>query len=145
MPGMTGFDVISAIADIHRPHIVFVTAYDTFALRAFEVHALDYLLKPVNEERFDAAIDYKAPAGDIDERLKAVCSEGVDCFFDNSSGPVHDVVLRHINIHARIAICGTVAYSSWKPWHDGPRPERHLLLKRALVRGFTGPFKESRS
>jgi two-component system, LytTR family, response regulator len=56
MPGKTGFDVISAIADAERPHVVFVTAYDKFALRAFEVHALDYLLKPVNEERFDAAL-----------------------------------------------------------------------------------------
>ena len=56
MPGKTGFDVISAIADAQRPHVVFVTAYDNFALRAFEVHALDYLLKPVNEERFDAAL-----------------------------------------------------------------------------------------
>jgi two-component system, LytTR family, response regulator len=57
MPGKTGFDVISAIADGQRPHVVFVTAYDKFALRAFEVHALDYLLKPVNEERFDAAVE----------------------------------------------------------------------------------------
>ena len=56
MPGKTGFDVISAIADAQRPHVVFVTAYDKFALRAFEVHALDYLLKPVNEDRFDAAV-----------------------------------------------------------------------------------------
>lgn len=56
MPGKTGFDVISAIADGQHPHVVFVTAYDKFALRAFEVHALDYLLKPVNEERFDAAV-----------------------------------------------------------------------------------------
>jgi two-component system, LytTR family, response regulator len=56
MPGKTGFDVISAIAGGQRPHVVFVTAYDNFALRAFEVHALDYLLKPVNEERFDAAL-----------------------------------------------------------------------------------------
>jgi two-component system, LytTR family, response regulator len=56
MPGKTGFDVISSIADVQRPHIVFVTAYDKFAVRAFEVHALDYLLKPVNEERFDAAL-----------------------------------------------------------------------------------------
>jgi two-component system LytT family response regulator len=55
MPGKTGFDVISAIGP-QRPHVVFVTAYDNFALRAFEVHALDYLLKPVNEERFDAAL-----------------------------------------------------------------------------------------
>jgi two-component system LytT family response regulator len=56
MPGKTGFDVIGAIEDAQRPHVVFVTAYDKFALRAFEVHALDYLLKPVNEERFDAAL-----------------------------------------------------------------------------------------
>jgi two-component system LytT family response regulator len=56
MPGKTGFDVISAIPVAQRPHVVFVTAYDNFALRAFEVHALDYLLKPVNEERFDAAL-----------------------------------------------------------------------------------------
>jgi two-component system LytT family response regulator len=56
MPGKTGFDVIGAIVDAQRPHVVFVTAYDKFALRAFEVHALDYLLKPVNEERFDAAL-----------------------------------------------------------------------------------------
>jgi two-component system LytT family response regulator len=56
MPGKTGFDVISAVAGVPRPHVVFVTAYDNFALRAFEVHALDYLLKPVNEERFDATV-----------------------------------------------------------------------------------------
>lgn len=56
MPGKTGFDVIGAIQDAERPHVIFVTAYDKFALRAFEVHALDYLLKPVNEERFDAAL-----------------------------------------------------------------------------------------
>jgi two-component system, LytTR family, response regulator len=56
MPGRTGFDVIGAIEDGPRPHVVFVTAHDKFALRAFEVHALDYLLKPVNEERFDAAV-----------------------------------------------------------------------------------------
>ena len=56
MPGTTGFDVMNAIEGAQRPHVVFVTAYDKFALRAFEVHALDYLLKPVNEERFDAAV-----------------------------------------------------------------------------------------
>jgi two-component system LytT family response regulator len=56
MPGKTGFDVMNAIPAHQRPHVVFVTAYDKFALRAFEVHALDYLLKPVNEARFDAAL-----------------------------------------------------------------------------------------
>jgi two-component system LytT family response regulator len=56
MPGKTGFDVISEIDAGKCPYIIFVTAFDKFALKAFDVHALDYLLKPVNEERFQAAL-----------------------------------------------------------------------------------------
>ena len=52
MPGKSGFDVIGAIEGPHCPHIVFVTGFDSYAVQAFEVHALDYLLKPVNEKRF---------------------------------------------------------------------------------------------
>lgn len=52
MPGKTGFDVIEAIEGPHCPHIVFVTAFDKYAVQAFEAHALDYLLKPVSERRF---------------------------------------------------------------------------------------------
>jgi two-component system LytT family response regulator len=55
MPGADGFDVVRAIAgvgDATMPRIVFVTAHDRYALRAFEVHAFDYLLKPVAEDRF---------------------------------------------------------------------------------------------
>jgi hypothetical protein len=37
---------------------------------------------------------------------------------------------------ARIAICGTASYASWDPWNEGPRPERHLLVKRAIIKGF---------
>src|SRR3984957_578107 len=56
MQGKTGFDVIAALPETKCPHVVFVTAFDRFAVRAFEVHALDYLLKPVNEERFNASL-----------------------------------------------------------------------------------------
>jgi two-component system, LytTR family, response regulator len=56
MPGKDGFDVIAAIEAPHCPHIVFVTAFDDYAIRAFEVHALDYLLKPVSEQRFEASM-----------------------------------------------------------------------------------------
>ncbi len=58
MPGMDGFDVIGAIdsEDVPRPAIVFTTAYDQYALRAFEIHAVDYLLKPFTSERLSAAI-----------------------------------------------------------------------------------------
>ena len=51
MPGLNGFDVLNIVG--HRPLIVFVTAYDEFAVRAFEARALDYLLKPVQQRRFD--------------------------------------------------------------------------------------------
>lgn len=56
MPGMTGFDVLAKLPAKLMPHVVFVTAYDHFALRAFEVHAVDYLLKPFNRARFAEAL-----------------------------------------------------------------------------------------
>jgi two-component system LytT family response regulator len=52
MPGIDGFDVLNNIPTSERPFIVFVTAYDQFAVRAFEYHALDYILKPYTNERF---------------------------------------------------------------------------------------------
>ena len=56
MPGMDGFDVVQAVGVERMPTTIFVTAYDEYALRAFEVHALDYLLKPVEEERLQTAL-----------------------------------------------------------------------------------------
>ncbi|PWT76062.1 MAG: DNA-binding response regulator [Proteobacteria bacterium] len=68
MPGMDGFDVIGAIGSEHVPipAIVFTTAYDQYALRAFEIHAVDYLLKPFTAERLNSAIQR------VRERLSAV-------------------------------------------------------------------------
>jgi two-component system LytT family response regulator len=58
MPGLDGFDVIDAVGTGAMPVVIFVTAYDEHALRAFDVHALDYLLKPLDEERFTEALDH---------------------------------------------------------------------------------------
>ncbi|HKX62536.1 MAG TPA: LytTR family DNA-binding domain-containing protein [Verrucomicrobiae bacterium] len=55
MPELDGFGVLEALADIPLPAIVFVTAYDQFAVRAFEANAVDYLLKPFDRERFEMA------------------------------------------------------------------------------------------
>ncbi|WP_282044127.1 LytR/AlgR family response regulator transcription factor [Winogradskyella flava] len=55
MPGMTGFDVLTHLEEL--PQIIFSTAYDQYALKAFEVHAVDYLLKPYTKERFKVAVD----------------------------------------------------------------------------------------
>ncbi len=51
MPGLTGFDLVDALAASERPAVIFVTAYDEYAVRAFEVQAVDYLLKPFDDER----------------------------------------------------------------------------------------------
>ena len=51
MPGLSGVDVVRALAPSERPHIVFVTAYDRFAVEAFDLYAVDYLLKPFDRER----------------------------------------------------------------------------------------------
>jgi two-component system LytT family response regulator len=58
MPGLSGFDVLDAIDS--RTNVIFTTAFDQYALRAFEVHALDYLLKPFDEERLSASLDRAA-------------------------------------------------------------------------------------
>jgi two-component system LytT family response regulator len=57
MPEMDGFAVVDAIAEKHLPAIIFVTAYDRYAVRAFEVHALDYLLKSYDRDRFESAVE----------------------------------------------------------------------------------------
>lgn len=56
MPGLDGFAVVRSLLDTHMPLIVFVTAFDQYAMEAFETHALDYLLKPVEEARLKDAI-----------------------------------------------------------------------------------------
>ena len=57
MPGMDGFDVLRSIGPSAVSAVIFVTAYDRYALRAFETHALDYLLKPFSDERFAQVMD----------------------------------------------------------------------------------------
>jgi len=55
MPELGGFEVLASFEPESTPYVIFVTAYDQYAVRAFEVHAFDYLLKPFDNERFDTA------------------------------------------------------------------------------------------
>jgi two-component system LytT family response regulator len=81
MPELDGFDVLQAVGVGRVPVVIFVTAYDQFALRAFEAHALDYLLKPFDDERFEAALQrarrriHERQGGDLDVRLRALLEE----------------------------------------------------------------------
>jgi two-component system LytT family response regulator len=80
MPGMNGFEMLDKLKSEDMPVIIFVTAYDKYALKAFEVHAADYLLKPINTSRFESAVKYaleqienhnqKEYSGNIKELIK---------------------------------------------------------------------------
>lgn len=81
MPEVGGFEVLEALKSVNVPHVIFVTAYDQYAVRAFEVHALDYLLKPFDRERFESAWR-RAKAhilasrnGEVDQRILAILEE----------------------------------------------------------------------
>jgi len=81
MPGLSGFEVLKRLPKSRHPFIIFLTAYDQFALRAFEVHALDYLLKPIDAERFAEAMErarrqLKLQSADsIEARLRGLLDE----------------------------------------------------------------------
>lgn len=81
MPEINGFEVLQNINPVKPPAIIFVTAYDHYAIQAFDVHALDYLLKPFNRERFKRAVERaheqieKAQTGKIDERLTSLLAD----------------------------------------------------------------------
>ena len=78
MPGLDGFGVIQEIGFEQMPAVIFVTAYDQYALRAFDVHAVDYLLKPIDSERFREALRrvrlqiQNQTLGSLTQQLKAL-------------------------------------------------------------------------
>ena len=83
---------------------------------------------------YDAAIDYKASG--LEDAIDNACPNGVNVYFDNTSGVISDTVYPRLAVGARVVICGTASISSWDPWPTGPRIERHLLVKRARAQGF---------
>ena len=88
----------------------------------------------LDEFGYDAAIDYKA--AELDAALAAACSAGIDVYFDNTAGAISDAVMQRLNVGARVVICGTASIASWDPLPQGPRVERHLLVKRARMQGI---------
>lgn len=88
----------------------------------------------MSEFGYDAAVDYRSAS--FESNLGAACSAGVNVYFDNTSGRISDAVLTHLAKGARVVICGTASVSSWDPWPQGPRVERHLLNKSARMQGF---------
>jgi NADPH-dependent curcumin reductase CurA len=87
----------------------------------------------IEEFGFDDALDYRA--SDFTDRLARSCAAGVDVYFDNTSGPISDAVMRHLAHRARVVICGTASVPTWDPLPSGPRPNRQLLIRSARMEG----------
>jgi len=82
---------------------------------------------------FDACVDHKA--GGLSEALRAHCPDGVDIYFDNVGGPILDTMLRAMNVHSRVVICGLVAeYNATEPY--GYRNFRSVLVNRIRMQGM---------
>jgi two-component system, LytTR family, response regulator len=101
MPGKSGFDVIEAIGCDTFPRVIFVTAHDQYAIRAFEVSALDYLLKPIDDERFDIALGRARESlardhdSDVGRRLASLLGEVAGRGSEQrSSDQAHRMVVR---------------------------------------------------
>ena len=93
---------------------------------------VDYL---VRELGFDAAFNYKTTE-DYLKKLKELCPDGIDVYFDNVGGPVTDAVFRILNVRGRVSVCGQISqYNLAKP-EMGPRFLWKLIEKRARVEGF---------
>jgi len=81
MPEKNGFEVVKALDEKAMPAVIFVTAYDQYAIQAFDVHALDYLLKPFNRERLHKAVEHARSQietkriGQLDERLASLIKD----------------------------------------------------------------------
>lgn len=87
-----------------------------------------------NEARFDDVIDYKAE--NVDQRIAELCPNKVDVFFDNVGGDILEAALNHINLKARIVLCGGIAnYNATEP-QPGPSNLMNLVVMRARMEGF---------
>ena len=87
----------------------------------------------VGELGFDACIDYKA--GKLADELRAACPQGVDVYFENVGGEMLDTLLRVMNVHSRIVLCGLIAeYNATQPY--GCRNLRSVLVNRIKMQGM---------
>jgi two-component system LytT family response regulator len=112
MPGMTGFELLEKLE--HIPYVIFVTAYDQFALKAFEVSALDYLLKPVNALRLDEAIQKFKKINETkeDKNNKLTIDKRI---FIKDGDQCHFVALNEVYLIESVGNYARIYYQNKKP------------------------------
>jgi len=89
----------------------------------------------VEDLGFDGAFDYKA-SSDYGAEIARLCPQGVDVYFDNVGGAITDAAFAHLNVRARVAVCGQISQYNVEAPERGPRLLGQLVVKQARVEGF---------
>ena len=104
--------------------------------RAIAITSSEEKIARCIELGYDAGINYRTQP-DLAAAIIRACPDGVDVFFDNTAGPIHDAVMQNLATNARITVCGTVSLADKFGQPDmGPRFMRQILVARARVQGF---------
>ncbi len=115
--------VVGQIAKIQGCHVVGIAGSD------------EKIKMLTSEFGFDDAINYKTTP-DMNKAIAEACPEGVDVYFDNVGGEISDAVIKNINFHARIPLCGQIALYNSTETPMGPRIQPMLLTRSVLMQGF---------
>ncbi len=104
--------------------------------RAVAVASSEEKLAWCKQLGYDAGVNYRT-AEDLGTAIGEACPDGIDVFFDNTAGPIHDAVMKRLNLGARVIICGTISLASKFDEPDmGERFLRQILVARARIQGF---------
>lgn len=136
MPGMSGFEVLRRIEGEHLPIVVFVTAYDSYALQAFEYHALDYLLKPFDHNRFRKTLararEQASRADDVESRIRLLLA--------SAAGGRHALDRMALRIDGRILFVNAAELDRVEA--EGNYLHLHLGAKSHLIRETMNAFEK---
>ena len=148
MPGLTAFAGLTEIAKPLPGETVLVSAASgavgqlvgqiakLMGARCVAIAGSDEKLDYCREIGFDAGINHRATP-DIAAAISGACPDGIDVFWDNTGGPIHDAALAQLATHARAVICGRIATVDRPPSEDiGLRSSARLIVTRARVQGF---------
>ena len=148
MPGRTAYFGLFHVAQIQPGDCVVISAASgavgqvagqlaqAHGCRTVAVASSQAKLDWCAEIGYDAGVNYR-DADDLPAALAEVCPDGVDVYFDNTSGPIQDAVMLNLALGARIALCGTISLSATFGQPDiGLRLNRQLLINRARMQGF---------
>lgn len=154
MPGMTAYFGLLDIGQPAKGETVFVSGAagavgsvvgqiaKLKGCRVVGTAGSDKKINYLKEELgFDEALNYKTTPN-MKEALKKACPDGIDVYFDNVGGELSDTVMKLINYQARIVICGQISLYNIEKADIGPRIQPQLIVKSALMKGFTvGDYK----